>query len=76
MEGLGSFGFNDEGIPAQKVDIIKNGIFCGFLTSRETARVLGQKSNGTMRADGWARIPLIRMTNINLLPGEWALEDL
>ncbi|MEK9149560.1 MAG: TldD/PmbA family protein, partial [Candidatus Desantisbacteria bacterium] len=74
--GLGSFGFDDEGIPAQRVDIIKNGIFCGFLTSRETARVLGQKSNGTMRADGWARIPLIRMTNINLLTGEWALEYL
>ncbi|MDI6751370.1 MAG: TldD/PmbA family protein [bacterium] len=74
--GLGSFAFDDEGIPGQKVDIIKDGVFCGFLTSRETARVLGQKSNGTMRADGWGRIPLIRMTNINLLPGEWALEDL
>jgi TldD protein len=74
--GLGSFAFDDEGVPGQRTDIIKNGIFCGFLTSRETAKVLGQKSNGTMRADGWARIPLIRMTNINLLPGEWALEDL
>ncbi|MFH0775912.1 MAG: TldD/PmbA family protein [bacterium] len=74
--GLGSFGFDDEGVPAQSVPIIKDGIFCGFLTSRETAQALGQKSNGTMRADGWGRLPLIRMTNINLLPGQWALEDL
>jgi len=37
---------------------------------------LNQQSNGTMRANGWNRIPLIRMTNINLEPGEWDLEDL
>ena len=29
-----------------------------------------------MRADGWQRIPLIRMTNISLMPGEWTLDDL
>ena len=74
--GLGTFGYDDEGVKAQKVYLVKNGIFCGYLTSRETALVLGQKSNGTMRADSWASIPLIRMTNINLLPGEWELEDL
>ncbi|MBA4319865.1 MAG: peptidase C69, partial [Flavobacterium sp.] len=73
---LGSFGFDDEGIPAQRQEIIKNGIFVGYLTSRETAPRIGQKSNGTMRADGWYNIPLIRMTNINLEPGEWDLEDL
>jgi len=74
--GLGSFGYDDEGIKAQRVDLVKNGLFVGYQTSRETALVLNQKSNGTMRADGWNRIPLIRMTNINLEPGEWELEDL
>jgi TldD protein len=75
--GLGTFGFDDEGVPAQKTEIIRNGIFVGYLTSRETARQLGLgKSNGAMRADGWARPPIIRMTNINLLPGTWDVNDL
>ena len=77
VEGaLGTFGYDDEGVKAQKTDIINEGLFVGYLTSRETAPVLGQRSNGTMRADGWNRIPLIRMTNINFLPGEWDLADL
>jgi TldD protein len=74
--GLGSFGYDDEGVKAQRVELVKNGLFVGYQTSRETALVLNQKSNGTMRADGWNRIPLVRMTNINLEPGEWDLNDL
>lgn len=74
--GLGSFGYDDEGIKAQRVELVKNGIFVGYLTSRETAKVLSQKSNGTMRAEGWNRIPLIRMTNINLEPGDCDFEEL
>ncbi|MCX7994365.1 MAG: TldD/PmbA family protein [candidate division WOR-3 bacterium] len=74
--GLGTFGWDDEGVPAQKVYLIKNGIFVGYQSSRETAPVVNVKSSGNMRADGWNRIPLIRMTNINLLPGEWKLEDM
>jgi len=74
--GLGSFGYDDEGVKAQRVELVKNGVFVGYLTSRETAGVLKQKSNGTMRAEGWNRIPLIRMTNINLEPGEWNYDEL
>ncbi|HBR09652.1 TPA: peptidase C69 [Candidatus Acetothermia bacterium] len=74
--GLGTFGFDDEGVPAQRTQIIDKGIFVGYLTSRETAVQLGQLSNGTMRADGWSNIPLIRMTNINLQPGEWTFDDM
>ena len=74
--GLGTFGYDDEGIPAQRAPIVREGMFVGYLTSRETAARLGQRSNGTMRADGWNRIPLIRMTNINLEPGNWDFEDL
>jgi TldD protein len=73
---LGTFGFDDEGVPAQRTVIVDRGIFKNYLTSRETAARLGEASNGTMRADGWSRIPLIRMTNINLEPGEWSLDDL
>jgi TldD protein len=72
--GLGTFGYDDEGISAQRVPIISQGVLVNLLTSRETAHHLGRESNGTMRADGWNRIPLIRMTNINLEPGEWTLE--
>ena len=74
--GLGTFGYDDEGVHAQRTPIISNGILVNLLSSRETAHVLGKESNGTMRADGWNRIPLIRMTNINLEPGEWTLEGM
>jgi len=74
--GLGTFAFDDEGVPAQSTDIIRTGQFKGYMTSRETAAAIGeQRSNGTMRANGWARIPLIRMTNVSLLPGEHSLDE-
>jgi TldD protein len=81
--GLGTFGYDDEGVPAQRTDIVKEGQFVGYLTSRETASQLRRihpdappRSNGAMRADGWNRIPLVRMTNVSLQPGEWTLDDL
>ena len=74
--GLGTFAFDDEGVPAQSTDIIRNGQFVGYMTSRETAGAVGQaRSNGCMRADGWARLPLIRMTNVSLEPGRQSLEE-
>jgi len=68
--GLGSFKYDDEGVPAQCTPIITHGLFTGYLTSRETAAAIGlNRSGGTMRADAWNRIPMIRMTNISILPG-------
>lgn len=81
--GLGTFGYDDEGVPAQHTDIVKNGLFVGYLTSRETTSQLRRihpgapaRSNGSMRADGWNRIPIIRMTNVSLQPGQWTMDDL
>lgn len=74
--GLGSFGYDDEGVPAQRVPLVERGLFVGYLTSRETASRLGLPSMGSMRAENWARLPLIRMTNINILPGEGTLEEM
>ena len=81
--GLGTYGYDDEGVPGQTTDIVKNGMFVGYLTSRETARQLRkthpdapERSNGTMRADGWNRVPIIRMNNVSLMPGEPTLEEL
>jgi TldD protein len=74
--GLGTFAFDDEGVPAQCNNIITEGLFTGYMTSRETAALVGQaRSNGTMRADGWSHLPLIRMTNVSLLPGRQSLEE-
>jgi TldD protein len=66
--GLGTFGWDDEGVAAQSVPLIQNGILAGYLSSRETAPRIGRQSGGAMRADGWNRIPLIRMTNVSLMP--------
>ena len=75
--GLGTFGFDDEGVPATEGWAVKDGIFVGYLMSRETAAALGTRSNGTMRADGWARVPIIRMTNVSVMPGSaGTLDDL
>jgi TldD protein len=73
---LGSFAYDDEGVPGQCTPIVSEGRFVGYLSSRETAPVLGLTSSGTMRASGWNRIPLIRMTNINLEPGDWSLDEM
>jgi TldD protein len=74
--GLGTFGFDDEGVPATTGWAVREGRFVGYLMSRETAVALGRPSNGTMRADGWSKLPLIRMTNVSLMPGTWRLADL
>lgn len=73
---LGTFGYDDEGVPAQRFPIVADGMFVGFLGSRETAVAIGGRSNGAMRADGWWSLPLIRMTNISLEPGRGSLDDL
>ncbi len=75
--GVATIGYDDEGVEAQRWHLIENGLFVGYLTSRETALAIGEsRSRGAMRADGWNRIPLIRMTNISLMPGDWTLDDL
>jgi len=75
--GLGTFGYDDEGVPAQNVPLIDRGLLVGYLTSRETAPRIGRTSMGSARAWMWSNIPLIRMTNINLRPGDaGSLEDL
>jgi TldD protein len=83
--GLGTFGWDDEGVPAQRVELVREGLFAGYLTSRETAVQLARlkgwdvtaaRSGGAARASGWNRIPIIRMTNISIEPGEWTFDDL
>ena len=75
--GLGTFGYDDEGVPAQRTPIITDGLFTGYLSNRETAISIGLKrSGGTMRTESWNRLPITRMTNISILPGTWRYDDL
>ena len=74
--GLGSFAFDDEGVPAERTAVVEGGLLTGFLTSRETAARIGAGNGGSMRSDGWNRMPLVRMTNLHLEPGSGTLDDL
>jgi TldD protein len=76
--GLGSFRWDDEGVEAQRIPIVREGVLQGFLSSRETAAETGlPRSGGCMRAEGFDRQPIVRMTNVNLEPGDaGTLEEL
>jgi TldD protein len=76
--GLGSFRWDDEGVEGRPVPIVRDGVLAGFLSSRETASEIGlERSGGCMRAEGFERQPIVRMTNVNLEPGEaGSLDDL
>ncbi len=68
--GLGTFGFDDEGVPATPIPIVREGVLVGWMGSREVGFA------GSMRADGWSRMPLVRMTNLHLEPGAGTLDEL
>jgi len=74
---LGSFGYDDEGTPAHPVDIVRDGIWVGALSGRDSAALAGvPSSSGAVRADGFDRIPMVRMTNVGLQPGSDSLESM
>ncbi|MER7275179.1 TldD/PmbA family protein [Dactylosporangium sp. NPDC000244] len=73
---LGSFGYDDEGTPAQQRYAVRDGIWVGTLAGRDSAAVAGLDYAGSVRADGWARLPMVRMTNVGLLPGPHTLDEM
>ena len=81
----GSFGFDDDGVPAQDNVLIDKGILVGAITGRQmveeanaTARkIIFEGSSGANRASAFYRVPIERMTNINVDPGtDGSLEDI
>ncbi len=77
--GLATVGYDDDGVPAQRWHVIREGILVGYQTTRELAHVLGENfSRGCSHADSWSSIPIPRMPNIWLEPGKERLspEDL
>ena len=67
--GVATYGYDHEGVPAQKFPLVERGIFKGYAMSRESAEALGLASNGTARASSWNRVPMDRITNLCLAPG-------
>lgn len=75
-DGLGGYGWDDEGVPGRRTELVKNGIFTNYISSRDTASRIGVISSGNARAEDWNALPLVRMSNINLEPGDISYEDL
>ncbi|HEY7618463.1 MAG TPA: TldD/PmbA family protein [Solirubrobacteraceae bacterium] len=68
--GLGSFGWDDEGVTGARTDLVEGGVLRAALSNRESAAAVGlPASGGCARADGFARQPIVRMTNVSLEPG-------
>ncbi len=73
---LGTFRYDDEGTPAQRVDIVRDGIWVGVLSGRDSAVLAGLEPGGMVRGEGFNRLPMVRMTNVGLLPGDSSLEEM
>ncbi|HEX8158162.1 MAG TPA: TldD/PmbA family protein [Solirubrobacteraceae bacterium] len=76
--GLGSFGWDDEGVAATRTPLIESGVLRAALSDRQSAATIGlDRSGGCARADGFARQPIVRMTNVSIEPGDaGTLQDL
>lgn len=76
-ETLAATGYDDDGVSCQKWDIVRDGLFVGYCTSREVATKIGEaRSRGSNRADGWSSVPIVRIANIGLEPGSATLDQL
>src|SRR3954453_13243232 len=68
--GLGTYGWDDEGVAARRTPLIEAGVLRAALSDRESAAAVGlDGAGGCARADGFARQPIVRMTNVNVEPG-------
>jgi len=65
----GSFGVDDEGTPAQRTVLFDQGVLVGHISDLRSARKIGHPPTGNGRRQSYAHLPIVRMTNTNLLPG-------
>jgi len=76
-ETLAATGYDDDGVACQRWDIVRDGLFVGYCTNRETASKIGEtRSRGSNRAEGWGSVPIVRIANIGLEPGSASVDDL
>lgn len=75
--GLATFGYDDDGVAAQRWPIVKNGILSGYMTNRELADVIDKdRSYGCNRADGFKNVPIVRIANLSLMPGDFEWDEM
>jgi len=74
--GMATVGYDDEAVKPQRVTLIENGVLRAFLSSRDTAAQTGLPQTASTRAQDWASIPMVRMTNIGLVPHEGTLASI
>lgn len=72
----GSYGYDAEGVRSMALPIVRDGVLVGAMNSRESAAEVGVEPAGTGRAVDWTRVPMARMTNMVLQPGEGSTQDL
>ncbi|MEM3153631.1 MAG: TldD/PmbA family protein, partial [Candidatus Bathyarchaeia archaeon] len=73
---FGSFKYDDEGVPAQKTQLVKDGVVVGLMHNRETAQKFNAKLTGNARAEDFRVEPIIRMRNTFLAPKDHSFEEL
>jgi TldD protein len=74
--GMATVGYDDEGTRSVRSDIVRDGVLAGYEMSNDTARAIGRESNACVRAAGWTSVPMIRMCNLTLKPGDVPFEHL
>ncbi len=74
--GMATCGYDDEGTRSIRSDIVRDGVLAGYEMSNDTARAIGRESNACVRASGWSSVPMIRMCNLNLRPGDVPFDNL
>ncbi|MFA6316703.1 MAG: TldD/PmbA family protein [Elusimicrobiota bacterium] len=75
--GLATAGWDDDGVKAQRWHIVEGGVLKGYMTNREFCHAVGDtRSRGCSRAEGFGNIPITRICNLSLMPGDWGLDDL
>ena len=68
--GLGTIGYDDDGVKTTKFPIVRDGILVGLMTNRETAHYINEKeSRGCTYAQSWRDYPFLRMANVHVEPG-------
>ncbi|WP_297498350.1 TldD/PmbA family protein [Thermococcus sp.] len=73
---FGSYIYDDEGVKAARVEVIKGGILRTYLNDRETSVYFGLEPNGHARAQSYAHQPLVRMGNTYVEKGSWGFEEM
>jgi TldD protein len=79
--GLATVGYDDDGVRSQRWHIVQDGLFSGYLTSRDVAHYEqaaggSARSRACSRAEGAWNVPIVRISNLSLMPGAWDLDAL